>query len=127
LSDDTFGREVMFDPDGRTLMVSAVSDMTPTSIRSLNAVYTYVRNANGKYVTVQARRLSPEPFATALTQFFGRYVLLTMLISWKPPFTYMLCSGLVATDSFTAVGAPGDSSVVSRGGAVYASFADGEI
>jgi hypothetical protein len=74
MSFDAYGREVTFSPDGSTLMVSAdgVDDTSSLPIRfSLGAVYTYVRNADGKYV--QANRRLPADTTVAF-QYFGRYV-----------------------------------------------------
>ena len=71
-SADFFGREVTFSPDGMTLMITAdgVDDRSSLPIRfSIGAVYTYVRNADGKYVQAN-RRLPTE--ATANYQYFGR-------------------------------------------------------
>jgi hypothetical protein len=63
---------VAFSPDGSTLMISAdgVDDRSSLPIRfSLGAVYTYVRNANGKYV--QTSRSLPAD-RTATYSYFGR-------------------------------------------------------
>ena len=72
MSADFFGREVTFTPDGMTLMITAdgVDDRSRLPIRTdLGAVYTYVRNADGKYVQAN-RRLSASD--AAANQFYGR-------------------------------------------------------
>jgi len=72
MSFDFFGREMAFSPDGMTLMITAdgVDDVSSLPIRfNLGAVYTYVRNADGKYVQANRRLSAPD---AAANQFYGR-------------------------------------------------------